>query len=320
MAAVARAPARSAAPVLASWAAACGMPRAARTCARSQNSNALPVVVRVPPPRPLRQPSPALRGRCGARHRAGSREALYATPISSLPSARGSATSQPAATLPRRAAAAPNARPRVSRRRRARARLPSGPDDQRGRTRVRRGSREYLRRPYALASLECGRAIRPTSRDRTSGRAGRTRRSARRRRRTSPNGCPRTPSSPSARATIRPGSIATFSFRNTVRRSRRRAARWVTACRPAIAAKLRHPDRVVISFAGDGCFLMTGQELATAVRYGVARHLHRRQQQYVRHDPHAPGTPLSGSRELDRPHQSRFCPAGAVVRGLSASG
>jgi acetolactate synthase I/II/III large subunit len=38
----------------------------------------------------------------------------------------------------------------------------------------------------------------------------------------------------------------------------------------AIAAKLRHPDRIVVSFAGDGCFLMTGQELATAARYGVA--------------------------------------------------
>jgi acetolactate synthase-1/2/3 large subunit len=37
----------------------------------------------------------------------------------------------------------------------------------------------------------------------------------------------------------------------------------------AIAAKLRHPDRTVVSFAGDGCFLMTGQELATAARYGV---------------------------------------------------
>lgn len=37
-----------------------------------------------------------------------------------------------------------------------------------------------------------------------------------------------------------------------------------------IAAKLRHPERTVVSFAGDGCFLMTGQELATAARYGVA--------------------------------------------------
>jgi acetolactate synthase-1/2/3 large subunit len=35
----------------------------------------------------------------------------------------------------------------------------------------------------------------------------------------------------------------------------------------AIAAKLVHPDRPVVAFAGDGCFLMTGQELATAVQY-----------------------------------------------------
>ena len=37
----------------------------------------------------------------------------------------------------------------------------------------------------------------------------------------------------------------------------------------AIAAKLRHPERVVVAFAGDGCFLMSGHELATAVQYGV---------------------------------------------------
>lgn len=35
----------------------------------------------------------------------------------------------------------------------------------------------------------------------------------------------------------------------------------------AIAAKLRHPDRTVVCFAGDGCYQMTGQELATAVQY-----------------------------------------------------
>src|ERR687897_1080495 len=35
----------------------------------------------------------------------------------------------------------------------------------------------------------------------------------------------------------------------------------------AIAAKLVHPDRPVVCFAGDGCFLMTGQELATAAQY-----------------------------------------------------
>ena len=38
----------------------------------------------------------------------------------------------------------------------------------------------------------------------------------------------------------------------------------------AIAAKSVHPDRTVVAFAGDGCFLMTGQELATAVRHQLA--------------------------------------------------
>jgi acetolactate synthase I/II/III large subunit len=34
----------------------------------------------------------------------------------------------------------------------------------------------------------------------------------------------------------------------------------------AVAAKHLHPDREVICFAGDGCFLMHGQEFATAIR------------------------------------------------------
>ncbi|MBI2262544.1 MAG: thiamine pyrophosphate-binding protein [Caulobacterales bacterium] len=37
----------------------------------------------------------------------------------------------------------------------------------------------------------------------------------------------------------------------------------------AVAAKLVHPDRDVICIAGDGDYLMTGQELATAVQYGI---------------------------------------------------
>ena len=35
----------------------------------------------------------------------------------------------------------------------------------------------------------------------------------------------------------------------------------------AVAAARIHPDRQVVCFAGDGCFLMHGQELATAVRH-----------------------------------------------------
>ena len=38
----------------------------------------------------------------------------------------------------------------------------------------------------------------------------------------------------------------------------------------AIAAKLHTPGQTVISLSGDGCFLMTSQELATAKQYGLA--------------------------------------------------
>src|SRR5207249_3857835 len=35
----------------------------------------------------------------------------------------------------------------------------------------------------------------------------------------------------------------------------------------AVAAKRLYPERTVVCFAGDGCFLMNGQEFATAVQY-----------------------------------------------------
>jgi acetolactate synthase-1/2/3 large subunit len=37
----------------------------------------------------------------------------------------------------------------------------------------------------------------------------------------------------------------------------------------SVAAKIVHRDRIVVSWNGDGCFMMNGQELATAVRYGL---------------------------------------------------
>lgn len=37
----------------------------------------------------------------------------------------------------------------------------------------------------------------------------------------------------------------------------------------AIAAKLRHPERAVVCLSGDGDFLMSGHELATAMQYGA---------------------------------------------------
>ena len=39
----------------------------------------------------------------------------------------------------------------------------------------------------------------------------------------------------------------------------------------AVAASLLHPDRTAINIAGDGDFLMTGQELATATGYGAGK-------------------------------------------------
>lgn len=37
----------------------------------------------------------------------------------------------------------------------------------------------------------------------------------------------------------------------------------------AIAARRLHPERTIVCFAGDGCFLMNGQEFATAVQYDL---------------------------------------------------
>ncbi|MBX3570662.1 MAG: thiamine pyrophosphate-binding protein [Rhizobiaceae bacterium] len=37
----------------------------------------------------------------------------------------------------------------------------------------------------------------------------------------------------------------------------------------AVAAKALHPERTVIAFAGDGCFMMNGQEFATAAQYNL---------------------------------------------------
>jgi acetolactate synthase I/II/III large subunit len=37
----------------------------------------------------------------------------------------------------------------------------------------------------------------------------------------------------------------------------------------AVAAAILHPDRTVVSINGDGCFLMNGQEIATAMQYGA---------------------------------------------------
>jgi hypothetical protein len=49
--------------------------------------------------------------------------------------------------------------------------------------------------------------------------------------------------------------------------SARRTEPWATA---AVGAKIAFPDRVVVSMVGDGGFMMTSQEIATAFHHGVA--------------------------------------------------
>ena len=57
----------------------------------------------------------------------------------------------------------------------------------------------------------------------------------------------------------------------------------------AVAAKLQHPERTVIAFAGDGCFQMTGHGVHDGGRKPAAADRDRLQQRHVRHHPHASG-------------------------------
>ena len=57
----------------------------------------------------------------------------------------------------------------------------------------------------------------------------------------------------------------------------------------AVAMKRLYPERPVVCVAGDGDFLMNGQEFATAVQYGLPLVVVDRRQRYLRHHPHASG-------------------------------
>ena len=74
----------------------------------------------------------------------------------------------------------------------------------------------------------------------------------------------------------------------------------------AIAAKIVEPERTVVCFAGDGDFLMSGQELATAVHEGADRALPRRRQRDLRDDPHAPGARVPWACGRHEPHEPRL--------------
>ena len=62
------------------------------------------------------------------------------------------------------------------------------------------------------------------------------------------------------------------------------------------------------AFSGDGCFLMNGQELATAVQYDAAVIFVVVEQRHVRHHPHAPGARVSGPRLRHRPRAIPISP------------
>ena len=74
----------------------------------------------------------------------------------------------------------------------------------------------------------------------------------------------------------------------------------------AVAAALRFKDRPVVCVAGDGDFLMNGQELATAAQYGADLLVILVDNWSLRHDPHAPGARLSEARVGDGSRQPRL--------------
>ena len=82
--------------------------------------------------------------------------------------------------------------------------------------------------------------------------------------------CPTTRFSPTARATTPCGSTASTGTGAFARNSGPYSGAMGYGVPAAVAAKAVHPERMVVSWNGDGCFLMNGQELATAVQYGLA--------------------------------------------------
>lgn len=60
-----------------------------------------------------------------------------------------------------------------------------------------------------------------------------------------------------------------FKFRNYKTQLANTAGAMGYGIPAAVAAKLAAPERTVVSFNGDGCFMMNGQELATAMQYDL---------------------------------------------------
>ena len=61
----------------------------------------------------------------------------------------------------------------------------------------------------------------------------------------------------------------------------------------AVGMKRLYPERTVLCIAGDGDFLMNGQEFMTAVQYDLPIIVVDHGQRHLRHHPHAPGARIS---------------------------
>ena len=206
------------------------------------------------------------------------------------------------------AAAAPAAGPPPRRRRGARPRLRRRPADQRVDGLRRAGARRARRRRRRCAGATGPRRRTPTTKPTSCRR--------RSRRSTWPRSCETidrlvpadtdlhqrrrqlqrlaAPLPPLRRpAPRRPHAARADLGRDGLRRCRRRSPR---RCSSRSAPS--------INLAGDGDFLMNGQELATATAHGAGRGAgklisDRRRQRHLRHDPHAPGARVPGPARVD---------------------
>ena len=83
------------------------------------------------------------------------------------------------------------------------------------------------------------------------------------------SGCRTTRSSPATPAISAAGRTAILQYRRPGRQLGPTSGAMGYGVPAAVAAKLVHPERLVVGFCGDGGFMMTGQELATSLAEGV---------------------------------------------------
>ena len=252
-----------------SSAAAAGTRRRAGALREVAEALQLPVACGVPQPGSLRQPPSALRRRRRHRHQSEACRAHARRRRAARDRRAAGRDDDVGLHAARRRPCRADADPRASGRRRARPRLSARARDRRDARRVSRGTRARSRchaaRVRAAADAHADyvawQAPRPVPGDaRSLADRALARRSA----------CPTTRSSPTAPATTRRGCTAFIATAASARSSRPTSGSMGYGVPAAIAAKVVHPERIVLSWNGDGCFLMNGQELATAVQYGLA--------------------------------------------------